>query len=74
MKQGCDNIILSKLFKVDYDPKAKFLDTIKFNNYHHIMKFNPSWRIKINNLNKMKTLRSKSFAIMSEIKKKAGYF
>ncbi len=71
MKQGCDSIILSKLFKVDYDPKAKFLDTIKFNNLSsHHANLIPLGGIKINNLNKMKTLRSESFAIMSEIKKK----
>ena len=31
VKQGCDTILLSKLFLVDYDKKSSFLGVIKFN-------------------------------------------
>ena len=32
IKQGCQFIFVSKLFKVDYDPTAKFMGLVKFNN------------------------------------------
>ena len=33
IQQGCNYILLSKLFKVDYDHNAPYLGLIKFNNY-----------------------------------------
>ena len=70
-KQGCEYIIVSKLFKVDYDLNSNFLGINKFNN---LLKNNkriiPLGGIKLNNLNKLRIINSKGLAIMSEIKKK----
>ena len=72
MKQGCSCIFLSKLFLVDYDKKAPFLDVVKFNNYPNNIqsKLVPLGGIKISNLNKLKIVNCDSFAVLSEIKKK----
>ena len=71
IKQGCSRIIISKLFKVNYDPHSKFLGVCKFNN---LLKLNknliPLGGIKMNNLNMLKIIKAKSFVIMSELKKK----
>ena len=71
IKQGCDLILLSKLFMVNYDKQSNFLDIIKFNNF---LNFNrnliPLGGIKLDNLNKLKNINCKGIAIMSEIKKK----
>jgi thiamine monophosphate synthase len=71
IKQGCSEIIFSKLFEVDYDSQAAVLGVVKFN-YLINMHSNiiPLGGIKINNLNKLRMIRSSGFAIMSEIKKK----
>ena len=71
-KQGCKFILLSKLFLVDYDKKASFLGTIKFNNYLHYIsnKLVPLGGIKTSNLNYLKNINCSAFAILSEIKKK----
>ena len=69
--QGCKYIVVSKLFKVDYNPRSRFLDIIKFNNLILNNKnIVPLGGIKINSLNKLRIVRSDGFAIMSEIKKK----
>ena len=71
IKQGCTNILFSKLFLVNYDKKSKFIGIVKFNN---LLKNNknliPLGGINYNNLNSLKTVSSKGFALMSEIKKK----
>ena len=71
IKQGCKLILLSKLFLVNYDPKADFLGVIKFNNF---LKFNknliPLGGINFTNLNCLNIVSSKGLALMSEIKKK----
>ena len=71
IKQGCDLILLSKLFLVNYDKKSNFLGVIKFNN---LLNFNknliPLGGIKLDNLNKLQSINCKGFALMSEIKKK----
>ena len=70
-RQGCEKILLSKLFLVDYKKNSKFLEINKFNNY--ILKYPelvPLGGIKYTNLNKLKLVKSNSFAILSEIKKK----
>ena len=71
IKQGCTYILYSKLFLVDYDKKSKFVGIVKFNN---LLKDNknliPLGGINYNNLNSLKTVSSKGFALMSEIKKK----
>ena len=71
IKQGCCIILLSKLFIVSYDKKAAYLGLIKFNNYFRI--FNnliPLGGIKLNNLNSLRSVNSKGFALFSEVKKK----
>ncbi len=71
-KQGCHNVLLSRLFKVSYKPNMNFLDVIKFNNYTNKIFINitPLGGINLLNLNKLKIVRSESFALMSEVKKK----
>ena len=38
IKQGCEIILFSKLFLVNYDKKSPFLGVIKFNNFLKINK------------------------------------
>lgn len=70
-KQGCNYIVVSKLFKVNYAPDEPFIGVVRFNN---LIRFNrniiPLGGIGLQNLNKMKIVTSEGFAIMSEIKKK----
>ena len=70
--QGCNYILLSKLFKVDYDDKAPHLGIIKFNIFcKRISKnFVALGGIKIEKLNYLKHINCKSIAILSELKKK----
>ena len=71
IKQGCEAIIFSKLFSVNYDPKASFLGVIKFNNFLKINKnLVPLGGININNLNNLRQIKCNGFALMSEVKKK----
>ena len=71
MNQGCEMIIFSKLFQVDYDKKASFLGIIKFNNFLKINKrLIPLGGIKLSNLNSLQIIDSEGFALKSEIKKK----
>ena len=71
IKQGCTEIIFSKLFRVDYDPDARILGVIKFNNLiNRFTNLIPLGGIKISNLNKLRMLRSTGVAVMSELKKK----
>ncbi len=69
-KQGCSYIILSKLFSVDYAPSEKFYGIVKFNLIKNQNDLIPLGGIKLINLNKIKLIKSKGFAIMSELKKK----
>ena len=75
VKQGCEMIIFSKLFKVNYDKNAPFLGVVKFNNF---LKINcnlvPLGGINLNNLNNLKQIKCNAFALMSEIKKKPTNF
>jgi len=69
--QGCDVILLSKLFLVSYDIKAPYLGVIKFNNYLKICKnLIPLGGIKLKNLNNVSKINCKGLALLSEIKKK----
>ena len=71
IKQGRDSIIFSKLFSVNYDPKASFLGVIKFNNFLKTNKnLVPLGGINLNNLNNLNQIKCNGFALMSEIKKK----
>ena len=70
--QGCNHILLSKLFKVDYDDKAPHLGIIKFNIFCNKTSKNlvALGGIKIEKLNYLKDVNCNSIAILSELKKK----
>ena len=70
--QGCNYILLSKLFKVDYNDKAPHLGIIKFNIFCNKISKNlvALGGIKIEKLNYLKDINCKSIAILSELKKK----
>jgi len=72
INQGCKSIILSRVFKTDYINKIGFLGVVKFNNFIQKNKviLVPLGGIRINNLNKLKMIKTSSLAILSEIKKK----
>ena len=69
--QGCSTILLSKLFKVNYDKSNSFLGIVKFNNYLLFSnKLIHLGGIKSSNLNSLKNIKCEGFAILSELKKK----
>ena len=71
IKQGCNIILLSRLFLVNYDNNKSYLGVVKFNNFTKISKkLVPLGGIKIQNLNELKNVKSQGFALLSEIKKK----
>ena len=71
IKQGCKYILLSRLFKVNYDSDDSFLGIIKFNNFVKVSKkIIPLGGINSSNLNTLKNIISEGFALMTEIKKK----
>ena len=70
-KKGCNIILFSKLFLVNYDKSSTFLGVIKFNNYLRIDEnLIPLGGISISNLNNLNSINCKGFALLSEIKKK----
>ena len=70
--QGCSSVIFSRLFKVSNPLKRGFMGVIKFNLLKLSRKENlvPLGGINLSNLNKLKMVKSNSFALLSEIKKK----
>ena len=70
--QGCSSIIFSRLFKVSHPFKESFLGVIKFNLFKLSRRENliPLGGINLSNLTKLKMVKSNSFALLSEIKKK----
>ena len=68
----CSSFIYSRLFKTDYEFKHGHLGVIKFNLFCILTKKEliSLGGIRLNNLNKLKTLNTGSVAIFSEIKKK----
>ena len=71
IKQGCDSILLSKLFFVDYDKKSPHLGVVKFNSFSKISKrLIPLGGIKSHNLNHLNNIFGEGFALLSEVKKK----
>ena len=69
--QGCETILLSKLFLVSYDKVAPYLGVVKFNNYLQVNKnLIPLGGITIRNLNNLNNISCKGFALLSELKKK----
>ena len=72
LKQGCEFIIFSKLFVVNYDKDSSYLGLVrcnKFLNYFN-KKLIPLGGINCQNLNKMRLIYSEGFALLSEVKKK----
>tara|TARA_Y100000591_G_C21613136_1_gene583891 strand:+ start:246 stop:818 length:573 start_codon:yes stop_codon:yes gene_type:complete len=71
IKQGCSSILFSKLFLVDYNKTAPYLGVVKFNTISKVSKkLIPLGGIKKHNLNKLNSVTSEGFALLSEIKKK----
>ena len=71
IKQGCEIILFSKLFIVNYDKKAPFLGVIKFNKFLNDNKnLIPLGGINLKNLNNLNMIRSNGLALLSEVKKK----
>ena len=71
-KQGCNYIILSKLFIVEYSKKSSSLGLIRYSNFinHFNKKLIPLGGINTQNLNKLNLVNSVGFALLSEVKKK----
>ena len=71
-KQGCKEIILSRLFKTNYKNKKTYYDTNKFNLL--VRNFKTSFialgGIRSNNLMKLQIVKCSGIAILSEVKKK----
>jgi thiamine-phosphate pyrophosphorylase len=71
VKQGCSIILLSKLFRVNYDKQATWLGVVKFNSLSKVCdKLIPLGGINIGNLNQLKNVFGEGFALLSELKKK----
>ena len=70
--QGCQEILFSRLFKTTYLEKPNFFGIVKFNLLRQIFNKDlfPLGGIRLSNLNKLKNIKSSSFAILSEIEKK----
>jgi thiamine-phosphate pyrophosphorylase len=71
-KQGCSQILMSRLFLVDYKNTQDYMGLNKFNNHtiNNSRILVPLGGIKLRNINKLKIVNSDGFAILSEIKKK----
>ena len=71
-KQGCADILFSKIFFVNYKPESKPLGVNKFNCIALNKQYSliPLGGINSSNLNKLKTVASEGIAILSELKKK----
>ena len=71
INQGCEKLLLSKLFSVGYDKNSPFLGVVKFNNYLSFYRnLIPLGGINLNNFGKLKQIKCGGFALMSEVKKK----
>jgi len=71
-KQGCNTIILSRLFKTTYKNKKSYLGVIKFNliQKNSLINLVPLGGINSENLLKLNLVKSKGFCLLSELKKK----
>ena len=71
-KQGCETVILSRLFKTDYKNKSTFLGTTRFNlmTKNLLKNFVALGGIKSKNLMKINILNCEGIALLSEAKKK----
>ena len=72
IKQGCSDILISKLFNVDYKKEGKIFGEVQFNmlTQKRLSSLIPLGGINITNLNKLRSVNCKAFAILSAIKKK----
>ena len=72
IKQGCRVVIFSRLFETAYPYKQGFLGVQKFNkiSLRSQVELVPLGGINEKNLNKLNTVKAKSFACLSAIKKK----
>ena len=70
--QGCSDIVFSRLFRTSYKDKADYLGIVKFNLFKLYTRKNliPLGGIRLSNLNKIYHVNCKSFACLSEVKKK----
>jgi len=70
--QGCSHFIYSRLFNTNYKFKKGFMGIVKFNLLKLSRKENlvPLGGINMKNLNKLNLVKSNSFVLLSEIKKK----
>tara|TARA_B100001564_G_scaffold321980_1_gene300969 strand:- start:937 stop:1509 length:573 start_codon:yes stop_codon:yes gene_type:complete len=75
-KQGCSEIIFSRLFETSYKYKKGFLGVIRFNllNLKRDEYLAPLGGITFSNLNKLKMINCDSIVLFSEIKKKPAIF
>ena len=76
LKQGCQKILVSRLFQTSYLSKKGFLGITKFNTIakRTPVEIIPLGGININNLSKLKMVKSNSIAFLSAIKKKPAKF
>ena len=74
IKQGCKEIIFSRLFKTKYIFKKGYLGISKFNiiSLRTKIKLVPLGGINQKNLNKLNSVKADAFACLSAVKKKAG--
>jgi len=72
IKQGCNTIILSRLFKTSYKNKKDFMGVVKFNliKKNYAINLIPLGGININNLLMLNLVNSDGLCLLSEIKKK----
>jgi len=72
IRQGCKEIIFSRLFKTNYINKKGFLGVVKFNLLKQTFNKNiyPLGGINNKNLLKLNIINSDGFAILSAVKKK----
>ena len=71
-KQGCNTIILSRLFKTSYKNKTSNLGVVKFNLIinNYLTNVIPLGGINSSNLLKLNMVNSDGLALLSEVKKK----
>ena len=71
LQQGCNSILFSKLFKVDYNKSSPFLGICKFNKLlaNYPKQLVPLGGIKLDKLNCLNSINCLGIAILSEVKK-----
>jgi len=72
LQQGCNSILFSKLFRVDYNKRSSFLGICKFNKLltNYPKQLIPLGGIKLDKLNCVNNINCLGIAIFSEVKKK----